>query len=450
MAGYGLRLIRGWLLDMGRKPVKIPCSVFFAIALFAATSATAQLSGEDIAALQSQAKASGWTFEVGENVATRQPISKLCGLTPPDDWWVGARFNAFKQKADLPVSFDWRAHGGCTPVKNQGGCGSCWAFATVGTLECSIKIKDGQNVSLAEQWLVSCNQETETPHVLGGAWGCNGGWWAHDYHSGAKTDPCGGSGAVLSTSFPYMAYNLDCGCPYPHEYAMDSWAYIGEMEGIPETDAIKQAMLAYGPVTAAVYVSDAFSAYKNGVFNQSELQEVNHGIVLVGWDDAQGSAGVWILRNSWSGSWGEGGYMRIEYGCCNVGYGACYVDYAGKGKGIGPVIQAQPRDADVPQGWQHVFSVDVSGLGQVHYQWEHNGQPVGSDSPLLALDNLSAGDEGAYVCRVTDIRGESVSESVELSLDTSKSVPAPRPLRTAFLMTACAICLLRARSVKHS
>jgi len=409
----------------------------FVIGVFWASAALAQLAHEDIAALQTQGKSRGWTFSVGENAATSKSRDQLCGLAVPDQWRVGARFNAFRQKADLPSAYDWREHNGCTPIKNQWNCGSCWAFATVAAFECSIKIRDGQTVNLSEQWLIDCNQETAAPHVLGGSWGCGGGWWAHDYHSGAKSDPCGGSGAVLTAYLPYLARNDSCQCPYPHDYAMNSWAFVGEMEGIPEVGAIKQAILTYGPITAAVYVGDPFMGYTRGVFNADENLEVNHGIVLVGWDDHQGTNGVWILRNSWSDQWGEGGYMRIEYGCCGVGYGACYVDYAGKGNGIAPVITNQPSGGTVPLRWRYTFSVGASGVGTLHYQWEHNGQPVGTDAPALLIDNASNADEGAYACRVTDARGTVLSQTADLGIDALARVSAPHSAGLLAIMAAC-------------
>jgi hypothetical protein len=224
---------------------------------------------------------------------------------------------------ELPSHFDWRELGGCTPVRDQGGCGSCWAFGTVGPLECNILIKDHKEVDLSEQWLVSCNKD---------GWGCNGGWWAHDYHQW-KTDRFNGTGAVLEEEFPYEAQDLPCEGPYDHPYLIDSWHYVGWSQGVPSTDAIKQAIMTYGPISAAVAVTDAFAAYTGGVFNDNDPHApINHAPVLVGWNDSQGANGVWILRNSWGAGWGEGGYMRIEYGCCKVGYGACYVVYPAKTK----------------------------------------------------------------------------------------------------------------------
>jgi C1A family cysteine protease len=281
------------------------------------------LSDADISALQQQAKQEGWKFSVGKNPATNRSLSELCGLVEPKDWWVGASFDPCVPTQELPSHFDWRELGGCTPVKDQDGCGSCWAFGTVGPLECNILIKDHKEVDLSEQWLVSCNRN---------GWGCNGGWWAHDYHQW-KTDRFNGTGAVLEEEFPYEAQDLPCDGPYDHPYQIDSWHYIGVNQGVPSTNAIKQAIMTYGPVSAAVAVTEAFGAYTGGVFNENDPHApINHAPVLVGWDDNQGANGVWFLRNSWGPGWGENGYMRIEYGCCKVGYGACYVVYPAKTK----------------------------------------------------------------------------------------------------------------------
>jgi C1A family cysteine protease len=92
-------------------------------------------------------------------------------------------------------------------------------------------------------------------------------------------------------------------------------------------DQIKQAIFSHGPVSACVYVNSAFQAYTGGIFNACEDEWINHVVLLVGWDDTQGTNGVWILRNSWGYSWGEEGYMRIEYDCSRIGYATCYVEY---------------------------------------------------------------------------------------------------------------------------
>jgi C1A family cysteine protease len=302
-------------------PTGIVTAMFVAgiLAIALSAPATGQLKNEDIAALREKGKAEGWTFSVSQNSATEYSLEELCGLIPPPDWQESARFDPCVKKLDLPSSFDWRDFGGLPPVRNQGGCGSCWAFATVGPLECNIKIKDGITVDLSEQYLVSCNTND---------WGCSGGWWAHAYHQWKK-DACYDIGAVPEWDFPYRARDLACDCPYTHTYLIDSWLYIGSSSGVPGIDAMKQAIMEHGPISVAVVANSAMQAYDGGVFNQSASGIINHGVVLVGWDDNQGDSGIWIMRNSWGSWWGENGYMRIEYGCSKIGYGASYIDYPG-------------------------------------------------------------------------------------------------------------------------
>ena len=225
--------------------------------------------------------------------------------------------------SSLPDAFDWRDHGGVTSVKNQGGCGSCWAFATVGPLEANIKIKDGVEKDLSEQYLLSCNTE---------GWNCTeGGWWAHDYHWWKKPPSESEAGAVYEADFPYVAWDAPCNGPYPHPYKIDSWAFVGSEDSVPPVEDIKRAIYEHGPVSAAVCVNSAFRHYSGGVFTGPECTDTNHGVVLVGWDDNQGPNGVWILKNSWGPGWGENGYMRIGYGVSQVGYAANYVVYSPAG-----------------------------------------------------------------------------------------------------------------------
>jgi len=234
-----------------------------------------------------------------------------------------------RSPSPFPAAFDWRASGGVTDVKNQGGCGSCWAFGTVGPLEANVKIKDATTTDLSEQYLVSCNTD---------GWSCDGGWWAHDYHQWKRPPSESEAGAVYEANFPYQADdppNVPCRGPYPHPYKLSSWACIGAGAAKPHCctgsilsrEAIKQAIMTYGPVSAVVCVGPAFGGYTGGVLVDDDGPCTNHGIVLVGWDDNQGTNGVWILRNSWGPGWGEGGYMRIGYDISNVGACANYVVY---------------------------------------------------------------------------------------------------------------------------
>ncbi len=218
-----------------------------------------------------------------------------------------------------PPAFNWCDWGGCTPIKDQGSCGACWAFSTVALLESQIRLQDGITTDLSEQYLISCNTDF---------WDCDGGWFAHDYHEWKIPPVEPAAGAVHEADFPYVASEDDCGGPHPHHETIISWHYVQDEWSNLDVAAIQDAILNHGPVATGICVGPAFQAYDGGVFNTDECGTRTHAVVLVGWDNNQGANGVWILRNSWGEDWGDNGYMRIEYGTSDVGYAVNYVVYS--------------------------------------------------------------------------------------------------------------------------
>ncbi len=302
------------------RAVRVACAL--ASLVLVCATALGQLTEEDIQKLRERGRIEGWTFTVDLNGATDYPLDQLCGTVVPADWekdyaeHVGSLGYPTR---DLPDAFDWRDTNGVTPIRNQGGCGSCWAFSAIGVVEASVLINDGVSTNLSEQWLVSCTA----------AGSCNGGWpsaaMGYMRPNDRWLDPCGDWGAVRESDFPYVAYDAACGCPYQHPYWFDDWHYVpGDQWSI---DNLKQAIYDYGPISVTVAVDSAFQGYSGGVFNACWNGTINHAVVLVGWDDNQGSNGVWIMRNSWGTWWGESGYMRIEYGCSKIGSNALYAVY---------------------------------------------------------------------------------------------------------------------------
>ncbi len=349
----------------------------------------------DIEALRREIAEHGWSYTVGPNPATRYTLEELCGLKVPEGWQESKKAPEIIPSLSLPSYFNWCDQGGCTPIKNQGSCGSCWAFATVGPLESNIKIKDGVTVDLSEQWLVSCNRE---------GWGCNGGWWAHDYHEW-KTDPCGGKGAVLEANFPYTATDAPCNCPYPHHYLIDDWNYVTTSSEVPAVNLMKQAIMDYGPISVAVCVNSAFQAYTGGVFSGPSCTNINHGVVLVGWDDSQGTNGVWFLRNSWGTGWGEGGYMRIGYGVSRVGYGASYVVYTPQSRiqitlpNGAPSVIPPGQPVAIQVRIEEINDTYIPGSGLLHYRYYGGAY---STSPLVHISgNLYQATLPAANCDAT-------------------------------------------------
>ena len=271
------------------------------------------LSQADIEALKAEGRAKGWTFKIGHNSATDRSLDELCGLIIPPDWEPPqVRGASATPRDELQGFFDWRVLRGTTLMKDQGACGSCWAFSAIGPIESAILIKEGVEVDLSEQWLMSCTD----------AGSCGGGW--HEY--ALNMSLCSIEGAVLEQDFPYTAADVPCGGPYVYPYCIDDYVYVGD-ESLADVPYLKQAIFDYGPISVAVAADPAFQAYLGGVFNAHNPGWTNHAVGLVGWDDNQGENGVWIMRNSWGPDWGEYGYMRIEYGCSSIGYASFAVDY---------------------------------------------------------------------------------------------------------------------------
>ena len=286
-------------------------------------SAFAQLTDEDLAKLRKRGEKEGWTFTVGHSEVSSYSLDRLCGSVTPSEWPADMKIDTTPASKALPSAFDWRDYDCCPPIRNQGGCGSCWAFAAMGVVESVLQLFHGVSTDLSEQWLVSC---TTAGNCAQG--GHASGAYRH-MHCGnyQGIDACGQNGAVLESDFPYVAWDAPCnGCPYPRPYRITSWSIVSTLRDIPPVSRIKQAIMDHGPVSVSVYANSAFHGYDSGVFNACEDQPNNHAVVLVGWDDTQGSNGVWIMRNSWGSWWGEDGYMRIEYGCCGIGSDTFWVE----------------------------------------------------------------------------------------------------------------------------
>jgi C1A family cysteine protease len=191
---------------------------------------------------------------------------------------------------DLPTEWDWRSLGAVSSVKNQGPCGSCWAFASVAALESKIMIETGVELDLSEQILLNCT------------WGSCGGGTISGALNFIRDE-----GVVAESTMPYKAMVEPC----PDDvdgtrYTIDSWSSVGDDEL-----SVKEALVANGPLVTVYTAYDDFYSYKSGIYHHSTGGGGGaRGMLLVGYSD---SGRYWILKNSWSASWGEDGYVRIAY-----------------------------------------------------------------------------------------------------------------------------------------
>lgn len=222
---------------------------------------------------------------------------------------AGAAYPSSAFPSPSAVSFSWRDQ--ITSPKDQGKCGSCWAFTTIGVLEGLNSLTTGQKIDLSEQSLVNCVERPNTND------NCQGNTLSAGFQYLST------AGVPLEAAAPYAASQGACAGSNTGPYGVARWAFVGSRPGSPTVSEIKEAIVAHGPVAATVHVSETFQAYSGGVFSEDGSERPNHAIVLVGWDDAKGA---WHLRNSWGANWGEDGYMWIKYGSNSVGFGAIWVE----------------------------------------------------------------------------------------------------------------------------
>lgn len=206
-------------------------------------------------------------------------------------------------------AFSW--HPFLAPVRDQKTCGSCWAFASMGAFEANQRLVNDLDLDLSEQHVLDCAKTG-----AGDAGSCDGGR-AEKVFDWMST----GGSVKREVQLPYVGKDQMCSATQG-SYSALAWGFVDPNKGIPSVAAMKAAICKYGPIAASVRVTDAFTAYSSGVFDESAAGTTNHAIVLVGWDEARGA---WLLRNSWGPDWGEDGYMWIEYGSNSVGKYAAWV-----------------------------------------------------------------------------------------------------------------------------
>jgi len=210
-----------------------------------------------------------------------------------------------------PASVDWRNNGAVTPIKNQGQCGSCWAFSAVGNLEGQWFLAGNTLVGLSEQNLVDCDHE-----CINGSCdaGCDGGLMPN-----AWTYIMDNGGIDTESSYPYTAE--DGTCKYN---ASSIGAKVKSWTMIPGNETLMAAYCAAnGPVSVAVE-ADSWQFYIEGVFEDPFCgTALDHGVLIVGYGNEIDWFGeyieFWIIKNSWGTSWGEDGYIRLERGSNQCG-----------------------------------------------------------------------------------------------------------------------------------
>ena len=296
-----------------------------------------------LANLRRDIQASGRTFQVGYTRALDFPLAQLTGDIPTANFAATARDHneaaaqilELDRKAMVAAridpallqnitavqrscgasakSWDWRKQGKVTPVRDQSGCGSCWAFAVLGALEGSYLIRNNMTSDESEQYVLANS----------GAGSCAGG------NRASANAFLVATGTAAESAVPYTATDGAASPGVSTPYQALATGFVDSSTEDPSADKIKAALCEYGPLSISVLATDAFQAYTSGVFNEGPTADTNHAVTLIGWDD---SKGAWLIKNSWGADWGETGghgtergYMWIAYGSNRVGRNAQWV-----------------------------------------------------------------------------------------------------------------------------
>lgn len=201
------------------------------------------------------------------------------------------------------------------PVRNQGSCGSCWAFAGAGIVDSSYRIRYDRSANVAEQELIDC-----AGGLVSGAINACNGFYIESTMLHMQFD-----GVAWEANYPYVARDRGI-CSNPAwSYKVNTWGWVGI--GYASVSQIKNALCAYGPVATTLEVTDLFQSYTGGVFQQKPRSQygivpsINHAVMIVGWDDTKGA---WRVKNSWGTGWGESGYAWVKYDHNAIGWNTVY------------------------------------------------------------------------------------------------------------------------------
>jgi cathepsin L len=213
--------------------------------------------------------------------------------------------------SNAPLTVDWRTKGAVSAVKDQGQCGSCWSFSATGAVEGAWAIVTGKLVDLSEQQLVDC-----ATGVIYGSHGCSGGQMEGAFKYIVEHGQC------LLAEYPYTSgvTKIEGQCQ-----KCTTVAHVRSCSDVKPNDQISlKAAVAQQPVAIAIEADTRyFQSYSSGVLTSASCgTNLDHGVLIVGYGNEKGQD-YWLVKNSWSASWGDNGYVKIARSASSNDAGIC-------------------------------------------------------------------------------------------------------------------------------
>ncbi|CAL1380494.1 unnamed protein product [Linum trigynum] len=266
------------------------------------------------------------SFNAGGNKPYKLGTNQFADLTNEEFKTTRCRFKGhmcspqegsfrYENVSAVPTTMDWRKKGAVTPIKDQGQCGSCWAFSAVGAMEGITQLSTGKLISLSEQELVDCDTKGDDQ-------GCGGGLMDDAFKFIIQN-----KGLTTETNYPYTAADGSCSASKEGNPA----ATIKGYEDVPANNEVAlMKAVASQPISVAIDAGDSsFQLYESGIFTGECGTELDHGVTAVGYGESGGMK-YWLIKNSWGAQWGEEGYIRMQRdvsakeGLCGIAMQASY------------------------------------------------------------------------------------------------------------------------------
>jgi len=289
-------------------------------------------------------KGAGYTLGINQfaDLLVHEWSSQYFGMARPEKLFGDVPYLGRHEvgNATLPSSVDWTQKGAVTPVKNQGQCGSCWAFSATGSMEGANQIATGKLVSFSEQQLVDCAQSF-------GEQGCNGGLMDGAFQYAQKNGMC------TEDSYSYTGRGGTCKAS-----SCAKGLAVGAVTGYKDvtSDSMQALMsaVAQQPVSIAIEADkQVFQLYRSGVLKAMCGAQLDHGVLVVGYGTDPTGGDYWKVKNSWGSTWGMNGYVLLQRG--KSGAGECgilsqpsYPMVSGSGPAPGPSPPAPPAPPSPP------------------------------------------------------------------------------------------------------